>query len=138
MPDTVQGFLATISIDGVDITASVENFDLSETRNALRKPTMKGSPDVDALPGIRGAGTLSFDGLIDQLNLNDLQVAWAKDVVVAFSIATVEAAVATNTLWAGFLAMDSFTRNTAGDDLWRFSMAGTISGAVTHTPFVAV
>jgi len=133
---TVQGFLATISINGADITASVENFELTESRVVNDKQTMNGSPDGVMILGTK-SGTLSFDYLIDQEALNVLEAAWLLDVPVTFAIAVTEAGVTTNTLWSGKLAMSSFAKSTAGDGLWRGSLSGDTSGAITHTPFVA-
>jgi len=133
---TVQGFLASITIDAVNITAVVENFELAEARVVNDKQTMNGSPDGEKILGTK-SGTLSFDFTIDQDELNVLETAWAKDVPVNFVIAVAEAAVTTNTLWSGVLAISSFSKSTAGDSLWRGSMSGDTSGAITHVPFVA-
>ncbi len=133
---TVQGFLASITIDGSEVTTVVENFTLSETRGANDKQTMNGSPDGVKIPGSR-SGSLSFDFTIDQAELNVLEAAWAKDEPVAFQIAIVEAGVGTNTVWDGFLSLTDFSKETVGDGIWRGSMAGDTSGAITHTPFVA-
>ncbi len=132
---TVQGFLASITFDAINITTVVENLTLGESRVSLDKQTMNGSPDGVMLPGAK-SGSLAFEMTINQAELNIVEAAWAKDDGINFVIAIVEDGVTTNTLWSGVLAFNSFSRNTVGDGLWRASVAGDTSGSIVHVPYV--
>ena len=135
MSEPVQGFLATISIDGNDITAAVENFNLDRTKNVLDKMTMNGDPVGKKIPGSE-TGTLGCDGLIDQANMTLLEASWVKDTEVVFSLTNEEGA-ATDMVWAGSVVLGDLALNTSGDDVWRFTLGAETSGAVVVTPYVA-
>ena len=135
MSEVVQGFLAVITIDGNDITASVEAFSLDESKSVLEKATMNGSPYNDTIPG-NITGTLSMNGDIDQANLALLQASWAKDTEVVFAVSVLEGAT-TDSLWSGLLTLGDFTRETSGDSKWTFSLSGTTSKDIVYTPYVA-
>ncbi len=132
----VQGFLATLTLDTVDITLFVTDVSFDQSKTALDKSVMDSSGDSVMLPGLQ-TGTLSINGHIDQANLNALETSWAKDTAVAFTL-EVNEGLATDAEWAGNIAMSDFTKATTFDGNWAFSISGDTSGAVTYTPSVAV
>ncbi len=128
----VQGFLAKLILDTVDITLFVTDVSFDQSKTGLDKSVMDGSGDSVMLPGLQ-TGSLSINGHIDQANLNALETTWAKDVVVAFSLQIAEG-LTTEAKWDGDISMTDFTKATTFDGNWAFSITGDTSGAVTYTP----
>jgi hypothetical protein len=134
MSEPVQGFLASISIDGNVITGSVENFNLDRTKNVLNKATMNGSPVGKKIPGSQ-TGTLSSDGLIDQANMTLLEASWAKETEVAFVLTNEEGAT-TDMVWSGNVVLGDLSLNVVSTDVWRFSLSAETSGVVAVVDYV--
>ena len=128
----VQGFLAKLILDTVDVTLFVTDVSFDQAKTGLDKSVMDGTGDSVMLPGL-STGTLSINGHIDQANLNALETTWAKDVVVAFSLQIAEG-LTTEAAWDGFIAMTDFSKSTTFDGNWAFSISGDTSGAVAYTP----
>ena len=130
----VQGFLATLTLDTVDITLFVTDVSFDQSKTALDKSVMDGTGDSQMLPGLQ-TGTLGINGHIDQANLNALETTWAKDTVVPFSLEVSEG-LGTDAAWSGNIAMTDFTKATTFDGNWAFSISGDTSGAVVYLPSV--
>ena len=130
MSGFVQGFLATLTLDANDITLFVTDVSFDQSKTALDKSVMDGSGDSVMLPGLQ-TGTLSINGHIDQSNLDDLEVTWAKDVVVAFNL-EVSQGLSTDAAWSGNIAMTDFSKSTTFDGNWAFSLSGDTSGVVAY------
>ena len=128
----VQGFLATLTLDTVDITLFVTDVSLDQAKTALDKSVMDGTGNSGMLPGLQ-TGTMSINGHIDQANLNALETTWAKDTVVAFTLEISEG-LTTDAAWAGNIALTDFTKATTFDGNWAFSLSGETSGSVPYTP----
>jgi len=128
----VQGFLAEITLDSNVITLVSADVSLDESKTSLDKSVMDGSGVSVSIPGMT-SGTLSVNGHIDQANLNLLEATWAKDVTVAFILALTEG-LTTDSSWAGNVTLTSFTRETAADGNWAFSLSGDTSGVTTFVP----
>ena len=131
----VQGFLATLTLDTVDITLFVTDVSFDQTKTVLDKSVMDGTGNMDVIPGME-SGTLGINGHIDQANLNALETSWAKDTVVPF-VLTVAEGLGTDAAWTGNIAMSDFSKATTFDGNWAFSITGTTSGNVAYTPSVA-
>ena len=130
----VQGFLATLTIDGNDITLFVTDVSFDQSKTALDKSVQDGTGNSVMLPGLE-SGTMSFNGHIDQANLNALEVSWAKDTVVAFVLVVAEG-LGTDAQWSGNIALTDFTKATTFDGNWAFSISGDTSGNVAYLPSV--
>jgi len=128
----VQGFLAEITLDGNVITLVSADVSFDESKTSLDKSVMDGSGVSVSIPGMT-SGTLSVNGHIDQANLNLLEVSWAKQTTVPFILAITEGLV-TDASWAGDVTLTSFTRETAADGNWAFSLSGDTSGVTTFVP----
>jgi len=130
----VQGFLAELELDSNTITLVTADVSLSESKSALDKSVMDGSGVAQSIPGML-SGSLSINGHIDQANLNLLEASWAKDIPVIFRL-TITEGLATDGDWSGIVTLDSFSRDTAADGNWAFSLSGTTSGPTTFTPSI--
>ncbi len=128
----VQGFLAILTLDTVDITLFVTDVTFDQSKTALDKSVQDGSGDSQMLPGLQ-TGSLGLSGHIDQANLNALETTWAKDSIVAFTL-EVNEGLTTDASWAGNVSLTEFSKTTTFDGNWAFSMTGETSGAVTYTP----
>jgi len=118
----IQGFLASLTLDGNDITLVTADVTLSESRTVLDKSTMDGSGYSASIPGKR-SGTLSITGHVDQANLNLLEAAWAQDVTVMFELEIAEGKT-TDAKWAGWITLSAFDKSTAADSNWAFTLSG--------------
>ena len=130
----VQGFLATLTLDTVDITLFVTDVSFDESKTGLDKSVMDGTGDAVVLPGMT-SGTLGINGHIDQANLNALETTWAKDTVVPF-VLTVAEGLGTDAAWSGNIALTDFSKATTFDGNWAFSLSGTTSGNITYVTSV--
>ena len=130
-----QGFLASLEIDGIDITQVTITTPLTRNKNPLSKKTMDNTPDDVSIPGVE-SGDLSVTGLIDSDQLNALEVTWAKTDPVPFKLAVVTGDT-TEPQWDGLLTLTSFMVDPKEDGDWEFSLSGSTSGAVTYVPSVA-
>jgi len=128
----VQGFLAKLILDSIDITLVITNLDLGRSKTSLDKSVMDGTGESTALPGM-AKGTLSLDAHIDQANLNLLETSWAKDVPVPFVLTVLEG-LTTDSEWTGTVALSSLDVSTSFDGNWSVSLSGDTSGAVVFTP----
>ena len=135
MADFVQGFLASIVIDGNDTTPITVDFTLTRGKTSLDKSVMDSSGEPKSIPGM-ATGNLAFTGHISQAELNTLEVSYAKSVAVPFVI-TIEQGLGTDASYAGAFTWDSFDVDTSAEDNWGFSASGPLDGAVTFTPSVA-
>jgi hypothetical protein len=135
--DFIQGFLATITVDGVDQTLIIETGGLARTKTVLSKGSMDGTGFMKSIPGPT-SGTLNIAGHIQALNLNDLEFAYAKDVPVAFTM-TIEAfAVTTDPSYSGTVVISEFNVETTADGNWSYTLTGETSGVIAYVPFVNV
>jgi hypothetical protein len=128
----VQGFLASLTLDGNDITQQVSTTPLDRTKGVLTKTVMDGTGVAQSIPGVQ-AGTLAVTGFLSQAEHNAMEVTWAKDDPVPF-VLTVEEGLATDAVWTGLVTLTSFTVNPQEDGLWEFSISGDTSGATVYTP----
>ncbi len=128
----VQGFLAKLILDSIDITLVITNLDLGRSKTSLDKSVMDGSGESTALPGMT-KGTLSFDAHVDQANQNLLEVAFAKQVPVPFVLTVLEG-LTTDAEWTGTVALTGMDVSTSFDGNWDVSLSGDTSGAIVYTP----
>jgi hypothetical protein len=129
---TIQGFLASLTLDGNDISQQVATTPLDRTKGLLSKAVMDGSGVAQSIPGVE-SGTLAVSGFLSQAEHNAMELTWAKDVPVAF-VLEVEEGLTTDALWTGLVTLTSFTVNPQEDGLWEFSISGDTSGATVYTP----
>ena len=134
MAQFVQGFLASITLDTNDVTFVSADVTIDEVRNALDKSVMDSSGDSQMLPG-KKSYSLVINGHVQQSGLNLLEASWAKDVSVAFLL-TITEGLGTDGAYAGFVALNAFTKETAADGNWAFSIGGEGDGALVFTPSV--
>ena len=127
----VQGFLATLTLDGNIITLFVTDVSLDRSKTGLDKSVMDGSGDSVMLPGLN-SGTLAMNGHIDQANLNLLEISYAKDVVVPF-ILEISEGLTGDASYTGNIAISDFGVNTVFDGNWAFTLNGATSGAVVYS-----
>jgi len=80
----VQGFLVTLTLDTVEITAFCNDVTLSRAKNVMSKPTMDGTGVPIQLTGSL-TGTLSMSGQVDTAGQDGLETTWAKDTEAAAS-----------------------------------------------------
>jgi len=130
----VQGFLATLTLDTNDVTLFVTDVTLDESKTSLDKSVMDGSGDTVSIPG-KKAGTLSLNGHIDQVNLTLLEESWAKQASVPFVLTVAEGLLTSDASWAGNIVLDAFSKTTAADGNWAFSLSGN-TDTVVFTPHV--
>ena len=128
----VQGFLASITLDGNIVTLVSTDVSLDRSTTALVKNVMDGTGDSQMLPGLR-SGTLALNGHVDQANLNLLEVTHAKNTVVPF-IMEISEGLTTDGSYAGNISIAEFSVGSTFDGNWAFSLTGETSGAVTYTP----
>ena len=128
----VQGFLAQLTLDANVITLVTADVSLEESKTSLDKSVMDGSGVSQSIPGMV-SGSLTINGHIDQANLNLLEASWAKDVPVAF-ILEINEGLTTDGSWTGNVTLTGFSRDTAADGNWAFSLSGDTSGVTAFTP----
>ncbi len=128
----VQGFLVTLTLDTVEITALCNDVALSRSRDVMSKPTMDGSGEPGQLPG-QLTGTLSMTGQVDTAGQAGLETTWAKDAAVAFAMVVGDGATIDAGTYAGQVALTTFDIEAAASDAWNFSLDGT-TRSVTYTP----
>ena len=131
----VQGFLATLTLDSVDITLFVTDFAFPRTRTMLDKSVQDGTGVSASIPG-KENGSLSINGIVDQINMNALELSWAKTVPVSFSFGPTEG-LTTDFQYDGLVTLGDLDVNIANDDNWLFSISGDTSGVTTFTPAVS-
>ena len=132
---TTQGFLADITLDGVDYTGITVTVPLTRTKSSLNKATQDGTGSMAVIPGME-SGSLSLTGFIDEPLHNSLETTWAKDAAVPF-VLTVVSGLATDAQWTGDVVLLSLTVQPKEDGLWEFSLDGETSGPTVYTPSVA-
>lgn len=132
----VPGFLANLTLDGNAIITEVQSTPLTQTRTALSKGVMDGTPDPASIGGKEG-GTLNIRGFVSQEEWNLIEVTWDKNVPVPF-ILTVTEGLVTDAAWAGEVTLTTKTVDPVEDGAWEFSLDGDISGPVTFTPSAVV
>ena len=128
----VQGFLASLTLDGTDITNQVSATPLNRTKAVLNKATQDGTGSMQSIPGM-SSGTLQVSGFLSQVEHNALEITWAKDDPVPF-VLTVEEGLTTDASCSGLVTLSSFDVSPSGDGAWEFSLNGDISGSVAYTP----
>ena len=79
-----QGFLADLSLDGLDITTNVQSTPLTRTKGTLNKAVQDNLGEMQSIPGM-SSGTLNVTGWLDTDEHNALEVTWAKDVAVVLA-----------------------------------------------------
>ena len=129
----IQGFLASLELDGNVITLVTADVTLDETKTTLDKSVMDGTGQSSSIPG-KKSGTLSINGHIDQANLALLEGTWAKDQPVPFKLVIEEGLGTTDSQWDGTITLTSFSKSTAADANWAFSL----SGETTYLKFSAM
>ncbi len=130
----VQGFLAELELDSNVITLVTADVTFAESKTVLDKSVMDGSGFAKSIPGMV-SGSLNINGHIDQANLNLLEASWAKDISVIFRL-TINEGLATDGSWSGIVTLDSFSRETAADSNWAFTLSGSTSTATIFTPSI--
>ena len=135
MPTFIQGFLASLTLDGTDITLTVESFDYSESRTSLDKSVMDGTGESQSIPG-KKSGQLSITGHISQSDWNGIQVSAAKTEALAFQFSPVEATAATNFSYGGLITLSDIGVSVSASGNWGFSLSGDTFD-VSYTPYVA-
>jgi len=128
----VQGFLAEITLDSNVITLVSADVSFAESKTSLDKAVMDGTGAMQSIPGLI-SGTLAINGHIDQANLNLLEVTWAKETTVPF-ILEINEGLTTDGVWTGNLTLTGFSRDTAAEGNWSFSLSGDTSGVTVFTP----
>lgn len=128
----VQGFLATVTVDTVDITALLNDVSLGRSKNVMAKPTMDGSGDAIKLVGQK-TGTLSVTGQVDTAGHAGLESTWAKDVKVSFSIEMGDGGTIDAGSYAGNVTLSDFQVEAATDDTWNVTLAGD-TDSIVYTP----
>ena len=132
MADQVQGFLAELTLDGINITDQVVSTPFARTKTALAKGVMDGSGVMQSIPGPE-SGSLDVSGFLSQAEWNAMEVTWAKDVPVSFNLAVIEG-ITTDAEWSGLVTLTGLTVDPVGDGLWSFELTGDTSGVTTYTP----
>ena len=127
-----QGFLATLELDGNDISLVVTDYSLDRTKTILDKSVQDRSGYSASIPG-KQSGTLSLDARLDTVNLSLLEASWAKAATVPFVLEVTEGN-ATDASWAGELTMGDISVGGSFGDQWAVSLSGDTSGPVTFTP----
>jgi len=128
----VQGFLVTLTLDSVPITALCNDVTLSRSKNVMSKATMDGSGVPVQLAGSL-TGTLSMSGQVDTAGQEGLETTWAKDTAVAFIIDIGDGATIAAGTYSGNVTLSTFDIDAAASDSWNFS----IDGATDSVDYVA-
>lgn len=134
MATEVQGFLANLTLDSLDITDTVQSAPFTRSKGNQNKAVMDNTGVMDSIPGVE-SGTLSISGFITTDEWNAMEITWAKDVPVPF-VLTVAAGLTTDPGWAGNVVLTSLEVNPAEDGLWEFALDGDTSGITAFTPSV--
>jgi hypothetical protein len=79
---------------------------------------------------------LNNAGHIKALNLNDLEIAYAKDVPVAFTMTIEAGAVTDDPSYSGTVVISDYNVETTADNNWSFTLTGETSGVIAYVPFV--
>ena len=130
----VQGFLATLLIDGNDTTPITVDFTLDRTKAELDKSAMDGTGFANSIPGLQ-SGTIAFSGHISQAELNVLEVSYEKDTTIAFGI-TIDEGLGTDAIYSGKFSFNDFSVDTSVEGNWAFTAGGPTDGLITFTPSV--
>ena len=133
----IQGFLASLVLDGNAIISEVQSTPLVRTRSTQNKSTMDGTPDPASIPG-KDSGTLQISGFLTNPEHNAMEITYAKRVPVTFLLTVEAGAAVTDTAWSGFVTLTSFEVNPDGEGAWMFNLSGDISGPVTYIPSAEV
>jgi hypothetical protein len=134
MPNFIQGFLAVLTLDGVDITLTVEGFDYSESRTSLDKSVMDGSGESPSIPGKR-SGTLSITGHIAQDEWNSIETTFQKDTPVSFVFEPAQNDIS-DFEYSGEINLTGKNITVAAGDNWGFVISGDTFDVV-YTPHVS-
>ncbi len=119
----VQGFLVTLTLDAVEITAFCNDVTLSRAKNVMSKPTMDGTGVPIQLAGSL-TGTLSMSGQVDTAGQDGLETTWAKDTAVAFILEVGDGATIQAGTYSGNVTLSTFDVEAAASDAWNFSLEG--------------
>lgn len=130
--DFVAGFLASVTLDAVDVTLQVETLSFSRSKSVLSKGSMDGTGFAKSIPGPE-TGTIDMAGHIAQIAYNDLEAAFAKDVPVLFVITVLEG-LTSDAKWSGEVTLSDLNVDTNPDGNWAFQLSGETSGPVVYAP----
>lgn len=134
MPTGIQGYLGTITLNSVDISAEGRVVRLNKTRNVMTKPRF-GSQWSASLGGQRIAN-FSAQGHVTADKIADLEAMFDAESI-AFSIQIGEATEASDAgVQAGVCIVSSYTIEANADGEWDWSIDAQSDEAVTHTPAV--
>jgi len=128
----IQGFLASLELDGLDITQQVVATPLQRTKGSLNKAVMDGTGSMLVLSGIE-SGSLRVTGFVSADEGAALEQTWAKSGEVPF-VLTIESAATTPAAWSGKVVLTSFTIEPQESGLWDFSIDGDTTGPILYTP----
>jgi len=128
----IQGFLVTLTLDTVEITAQCTDVTLSRAKNVMSKPTMDGTGFPQQLIG-QNTGTLSMNGQVDTVGQEGLEATWIKWAKVAFILDVGDGATIKAGTYNGSVSLSSFDVEAAADGMWNFSLSGD-TDSVSYTP----
>lgn len=125
------GYLAVLSVDSTDVSAYCESFNLTQTRNAIRKPTF-GEESPQHIGGLKD-GTISGSGHVSVAGLPALQTAFDNAQPVTFDYAPSGAGSEESGSYAGSAVLSSFDVGSEADGQVSFTFDGATSGAIVYT-----
>jgi len=128
----VAGFLVTLTLDSVEITAQCNDVALARSKNVMSKPTMDGTGTPQQLVG-QNTGTLSMNGQVDTAGQTGLEDTWLKQTKVEFAIDVGDGATIQAGTYEGSVSLASFDVEAAADGMWNFTLSGA-TDSVSFAP----
>ena len=128
----IPGFLVTLTLDAVEITAVCNDVSLTRAKNVMSKPTMDGTGIPIQLAGSK-TGELSMTGQVDTAGQEGLETTWLKDTKVAFVLEVGDGATVQAGTYNGSVTLSQFDIDAAASDAWNFSLSGA-TDSVSFSP----
>lgn len=126
----IPGFLAYLSFGPDDMTVYVRDLSLDRNRAVIKKSHMGGTGVPDQMPA-EETGRFTMNGDVDTAGLAVIESHYATPSISAWLQLGDGLGIDAGTYTFSLVPGD-YSVTAAADDLWRFSLTGDISGAVTY------
>ncbi len=127
----IQGYLATITIDGASVEIFASDATLSLTNETLDKTTL-GVSNRQYITGLQD-GSIDISMHLDTVGIVAMQGAYAKTVPVTFVFRPGELGTADAGQWSGSMIITELAVPGQVDDNWQMNISGQITGSVLYT-----
>jgi len=127
----IQGYLATITIDGTDLNVYSSDATLSLTNETIDKTTL-GVSNRQYITGLQD-GSIDISMHLDTDGIVSVQGAYDKTVPVTFVFRPGELGTADAGQWSGSMIITELAIPGQVDDNWQMNISGQVTGNVLYT-----